>query len=132
MEDDDVSSEVDDSTPQEDPMAEDAAQDAETPPPRLMITKMVRSGPLPHQSSMFLFITSSAFTNVFASFPSGIGEFQVVRWYQRDWTIPQVLFGRCGTQWLRKIQRHRRHALRIRQTCEEIAIEQGFRTYSQK
>ena len=42
MEDDDVSSDADDNTPQEDPMAEDVAQDAETPPPRLMITKMVR------------------------------------------------------------------------------------------
>ena len=81
------------------------------PPPRLMITKMVRFGTacfvgFSRVPLVAIFQKYSCIDSFSHSYSLGIGKFQELCRCPRDWALSQVFFSHCGTEWFWKIQRH--------------------------
>jgi hypothetical protein len=96
------------SSPQQEYMG-DLQEIENGPPPRLMITKMVRvtHGIVLGISRVpLLSFHKYSFNPSHSLFSLGIGKFQELCWSPRDWALSQVFFFHCGTEWFWKIQRH--------------------------
>ena len=87
----------------EERMDEEMAENENSPPPRLMITKIVRQPLVTQGIGVVLVLTLPAFSSLVNA---GIGEFQKLWRYQTDWTFSQMLQFCCWSQWIRQIQRN--------------------------
>jgi hypothetical protein len=98
------------SSPQQENMG-DVQEIENGPPPRLMITKMVRVYMALFLEFLVYLPLSCHFINTHSTLHAlflslGIGKFQELCWSSRDWALSQVFFFHCGTEWFWKIQRH--------------------------
>lgn len=103
-------------------------EEVELPPPRLMITKMVRK-PLAtiavDEFSMVyerLNLNNCPPPHLFR-FDTGTRKLQIIRRSKDHRPFPQMLLLRGWSQWIRQIQCHRRHVIRLWEACQETTSQ---------
>lgn len=103
-------------------------EELELPPPRLMITKMVSK---PLATTYCSFYGHLILNNNYCPppnrhlfrFNAGTRKLQIIRRSKDHRTLPQMLLLRGRSQWIGQIQCHRRHVIRLWETCQETTSQ---------